>query len=489
MQKKNLISTTIFLLCSLAILSYIVTKATVSSFTHDESFSYMHFVHYSFMDIISHVNPYSNNHLLNSLLMKYSEILFGSSEIALRLPNLIMLAVFFIYLFLLFKEYSQILFIGIFILICTNWHLIDFFGLARGYGLSIGFMTMSLYHLIQSFNTNKNKHLICFNLCALLAILSNFTMLNFYIAGILVFNFVKFLECRFVINEKYNLLKSNKINLILFGVLLIVLYEPVRRVIKFNSLDFGGKNGFVSDTISSLINISFGNTWIDSLEMKILQAVFLVLILIPLFIISRKIILKDDDFFKNAKSLTIVNLILVVILLETLIQHYFFNTDYLIGRFSLFLYPLFVLNVAFLLEYLFKGSNLFLKIGMSIVYLLALLSAVKFYSNINLYSCGEWSYDKETKNVMKQLIVDYKSSNSNQDKIKLGVNTLFKPTANFYIETLHINWLLPTEKDSATNNDNYYYIFNSDLQKLNLKNYKVIFSSPETKSRLIKNNE
>ncbi|MBL4755183.1 MAG: hypothetical protein JKY52_16510, partial [Flavobacteriales bacterium] len=131
---------------------YLLTKSSVSSFTHDESFTYLHFCHNSFMDIISYKNWYSNNHLLNSLFMKYSEQLFGSSEIALRLPNLLLLLVYMVYGHLLFRRTSQLLAVAVFVLLCTNILLIDLFGLARGYGMSCGFMLMSLYHFMQSFN-------------------------------------------------------------------------------------------------------------------------------------------------------------------------------------------------------------------------------------------------------------------------------------------------------------------------------------------------
>src|ERR1051326_42770 len=122
---------------------YIAIKASISSFTHDESFTYLHYPHDTFMNIISYKNFYTNNHILNSLLMKYSELLFGSSEFALRLPNLLLFIVYMIYSYLLFRKTNQFLSVAIFILLCANSSLIDLFGLARGYGLSFGFMLMS----------------------------------------------------------------------------------------------------------------------------------------------------------------------------------------------------------------------------------------------------------------------------------------------------------------------------------------------------------
>ena len=214
-KKRTAVFAVLILLLCNATFSYIARKADVASFTHDESFSYNHYVHNNFMDIISNEQAFSNNHLLNTLGMKYSEILFGSSEFALRLPNLIMLIVFFLYLFLLLGKIDRWLCLTAFILVCSSTMFIDFFGMARGYGMSIGFMTASLYHMIRSFNSHANKHLVFFNLCALMAILSNFTMLDFWVAALLVFNFMKYMESRLILKERFNLFKANKMNILL----------------------------------------------------------------------------------------------------------------------------------------------------------------------------------------------------------------------------------------------------------------------------------
>jgi len=482
-SKNKLLSTVIILLLSIAIFSYIATKATVSSFTIDESYTYLHYVHHSFMDILSHKNPYTNNHLLNSLMMKYSEKALGTSEISLRLPNLIMFLVFLIYTFLLFKKSNRILGLSIFVLMITNTCLIDFFGLARGYGLSIGFMVMSLFHLIQSFSGNKNKHLVLFNMSALLSILSNFTLLDFYVASLFVFNLVSFLDCRFTTKEKFVFYKINSTNIILFLILLLVLYEPVRRVIRWNSFDFGGKEGFMSDTVASLLYKTFGVVWLTSNEILFLKAAVLLIVLVPFFIMIRKLY-STPRVFLQYKELIITNLILLSISMEIIMQHYFFKTDYITGRFALFLFPLFIINFGFFLEYILHTVH-YQKTVLSVAIILAILSTSLFYKNVNLYSCAEWGFDMETKNVVKVLIEEQKNSKSNN--IKLGVNWLFEPTINFYKQSWNLNWLFPVDRRGVKLSDDYFYIFKSDLEQLSPEKYKIIFTSDRAETLLIRN--
>src|SRR6186713_111544 len=79
---------------SVLVMTVTVFKSATTSFTHDESITYGGYVHRSFMDIVSYVPPYTNNHILNTLFMKVSEACFGPAEWALRLHSILALAVY-----------------------------------------------------------------------------------------------------------------------------------------------------------------------------------------------------------------------------------------------------------------------------------------------------------------------------------------------------------------------------------------------------------
>ena len=417
--------------------------------------------------------------------MKYSDRIFGNSEISLRLPNLLMLLVYFIYTYLILRKSNPVLCIAIFILMATNTALIDFFGLARGYGMSVGFMIMSLYHLMASFHGHRNVNLILFNIGALLAILSNFTMLSFYLSALLVFNMVTFAECRGNSREKFNFFRINKVNIVLFFLLFVVLYEPVRKAVKFNTFNFGGKQGFVTDTVSSLIYHMFMNVNLTSIGMVLLQVSILLIVIVSSMLIIIHIYRSDHTFIARSRALIMVNLIILSISFESIIQHYILKTDYLIGRFSLFLFPLFILNLGFLFEYLVEFRIRFFIQGLAVS--LAILSVSNFYLNRNLYACAEWGYDMETKNAVAALMADRQNNPSDKQKMKMGINWLFEPTINFYRQTQNIGWLLPVDRNGLTECDDYDYIFNADSGMLKNKSHSVIFSSEKTNTVLIRN--
>jgi hypothetical protein len=488
LQKKS-ISSLLILLIGILIISYISTKATISSFTHDESYSYTRYVHTSFMDILTYKIPFTNNHILNTLLMKFFESVFGSSELALRIPNIILLFVFLFYIFLFFKKDNEIIGLCMFVFMCSNFYLMDFFGLARGYGLSIGFMSMSLYHLLQSFQANKNRNLLLFNIGAFLSVLSNFVLLYFYLAALVVYNiYVLIIHFRFLENQnkKYNFLKINWINFISFVYTAIVIYEPLRKIHKYKIIDFGGTDGFMKDTVTSLIYKYFNNYIITPSEILYIKIVILIPVILSFFLIVKNLYQAKKEFFENAKELIIVNLILLIIPLETIVQHYLLNSNYLVERFALFLFPLFVLNIAFLIDYWLKIKNRYRIFIFSVAIILALLSVTNFYKGMNLNYCADWGYDAETKNAVKELIADHNKVNSFNLKTKIGINWLFEPAINFYRQTWDIDWLQVADRNGLTANDDYCYIFKTELDTLKHKNYTIIFSSDKTKTALIR---
>jgi hypothetical protein len=460
------------LLVGLSVYAYIIAKAATTSFTHDESFSYLHYVHTSFMDIISFKDWYTNNHIMNSIGMKYSEQLFGSSEISLRLPNLLLFGVYMVYSFFLFQKSNPFILAGIFILLCTNTSIIDLFGLARGYGLSFGFMLMSVYHFIQSFYGSQKKNLILFHIGSLFAVLSNFTMLDIYVVLLFIYNVLVFIDCKFISNKNYHFFSSNKIHLLPILVNTAILFEPVRRVTMNSNLDFGGKNGLYSDTVKDLINYSLHDLTLSPIALMIAKIIFTGILLIPLAIIIRMICKKNVSFFNNYKGLIIF-------------QHIILKADYPIARFSLFLLPLFIIHFGFLLVYM---NDLHKRVALILVPILALLSCASFVSKTDMHSCSEWGYDAETKNMIQQFS-DYHSTHAtNSDSVKMGINWLFEPTINFYRATKNINWLIPVNRNGILPNDDYYYLFTEELNQLDSINYNVLHKFVTTNTVLIKNN-
>lgn len=469
----------------LALLSFVITKSSTASFTHDESYTYLHYPHESFMTIISHKNWYTNNHLLNTLFMKYSEKLFGNSELALRLPNILLFVVFMLYAHKLFEDKNELISLCAFILLCSFNLLTDLFGMARGYGLSMGFMMMSIYHLITSLKHKKRIDLVLFHVGALLASLSNFTLLTVYVVLLFIYNVVIFVRNMWVEKDRFNFFNTNKIHFIMLIPVMIILYEPVRRLMMYNELDFGGSNGFYADTATNLLYTIFGSD-ISSGTLTLLQTVLTTLVMMSLVLIVFIIRKRSIQLFNNHIGFMVSTLLVVLLPIIFVVQNQLFHIAYPVGRFACFLYPLFIVQLGFFL--LFIKEYYAIKFIPVFGVLLAILSGINFIRNANLNKLAQWGYDGDTKKMLLALEAHYEQLYPNQEKeVKLGINWLFEPTINFYRTTKNIHWLAPVDRSGPTGKFDYYYVFNQEVELLQSHNLEIIKEYEET--ILLRNNK
>lgn len=474
-MRRNIIKLLPFLLIASPLLAFIIYKAVTASFTHDESYSYLHYCGNSFGDILSYKISYTNNHILNSLGMKYAEVIFGSSEWALRLPNILAFTIYAFFSFKLLKSFSYLLQLAFFSLFLYNVLLIDLFAMARGYGLSCAFMLMGLYHLIQILKQSTQKHVYLFHFGFLLAILSNFTLVTVYASSLICFIIVTYFISKNDIKTNYK--TSFYKHIIPFLIVVGVLYEPLRRALTYSSLNFGGSNGFFEDTVSHLINNSVHHVGMPSLLFIFLKILVTGIVVIPLLIMIIKIYKKDWQFFNKNLQFALSTGVCFGVSIIIISLHLILKADYPIARFSIFLYPLLILQLAFVASYIssIKYPQL-LKIK---VVPLALFAMVSFSINTSTTQYGEWAYDSNTKQMMTDLKNNYSGNNST-----LGVNWLFEPTANYYRKTLHYTWLDSITRDNIKSSRyDFIYAFENDSLP---EGYKALKKYPNTQSVLIK---
>ncbi len=482
-NKKIPLQLSLVLLSGLGIVWYIIYKASHTSFTHDESYTYTHYVHQGFMDIVSYKTPYTNNHILNTVLMKYCELLFGSSELSLRLPNILAFILYSIFIILLLYKYIPKLMFPFYLLMVLNPHLLDFFALARGYGLSFAFLLMSLYYLSLYFTSKQNKHLILFNVGAFLAVMSNFSLLNYYVAALIVYNIVSYVVLKIdSTSNNYHFYKQNKINIVSVILSGMVLYEPLRRISKMSLLDFGGKNGFLEDTVGTAIYSFFYEMYVTPFWETIFKVFIVSVVVLTLIIILKAIVQRNITLFKAHISLVLINLILIAIVAITIAQHLILGNDYYIHRFALFFYPIFILNFIFLLNYFFQLSK---TTCVSISYLCASLALFNIYINHNTAFYKDWKIDSDVKSIVQNLILEHqKYPNKN---IQLGINWLFEPGVNFYRYTWDLKWLNPAHRRGISKYDDYFYILNTDKEYMDLSNKPLVYKNEQIGAVLLKN--
>lgn len=447
---------------------YIVFRATTFSFTHDESLSY------SITQGVSYQRTTANNHVLNTFLMDWSSRIFGKSELALRLPNVLAFGIYLFATFLLLrKKNSWLLFLGA-SLLCLNPYLLEYFSLARGYGLSLGFMLMSLFFTLSiDFSLKRNKqHFSDYFLAILFAALAtnaNLSMINYFIALLGLFS-IHFLYS--TIKGKSRRFTSHLPFVFLMLVAATVIFFEAQRLFLLQErkeLYFGEEsiaNMFQSIALSSIYTFDYFGWTVHGTKYFVLVSLLLGAILIV--------------WKRDLKSpLNVVWVLLLLILMGLVLESVIFKSKYPSGRSALFFVPLFSLYLYFLIEKTVAYFNLKNWCFIPIFLLLPLPIFINFFYSTSVKFNKDWEFDAKTKEMMAFLKKETKQKNHPST---MANHWLFEPSINYYIESQKIN-LAPATRNPIDFTTDYIYRLEDDSK---VDGYEVVLEFPQTQTNLLR---
>lgn len=432
----------LLLACYLALFIYVACRAYFLSFTYDESLSYLIF------NGEPHIKGLANHHWLNTWLMQLFSFCFGEHEFFLRLPN-VMAFVFYVYHSdrILQRINSWPVSAITLPLLLLNPFILDFFSLARGYGLSLGMMAGALDHFLRfCSDDNSLRKTRSFSLSVLfssLALLANLSLINFSISLMAIGALYWITNMRTI---KLKLLPMVLIVGVGFGVIALgadrLLFLKSRNELYFGTEDF-------NYTLNSLIERSFYFSPYPPWFFDVLQKTLF--ILFPFGIVL--VLLRK----KWSSSFTVVTAILLLLLCGLYIEHRLFEALYPVSRAALYFLPLSAFFVGLMMHALFSlmpGSNKLFQIVPGL--LISGLMIFHLSGKIGLSYCFEWQYDANTKDASEQISRLERSS----EKLKVGATWLFVPSLKYYSisRKLHldiVHWYCDPPLDAIyTINDN-----------------------------------
>ncbi len=432
------------------LLVYVVYRAYSVGITYDESWTLRWFVDLPFMQALNCSPCDANNHLLNTLLIKLMFVCGNDSLFVARIPNILAFLLYGYFAFRICSQYLRFRFgiIAFLILLC-NPFVLDFFSLARGYGLALGFQMMSIYYFVSFFNSFKTKHVLLTLFAGVFAVLSSFSFLNYWlvIAFLIVFYAIVF-------KAKVNL-KQVLIAVFLTSLLLIALiYEPIRKMLINGNFYYGGDRGFFSDTLVSLTKYSMYTPNESPFVWGVLIAFLLLLCLSVIFsLFQRKNIVAPKNLFL---------LVLILCALAIISQFYLFGTPFVIDRSALFFYPLFV----FLLYFAFHELHnyWFFTVMAGIV---ALFALVNFTYHANTYKTATWFFDAHTSEILESINEKGKAKGK---PIKIDYSWPFESAILYYTAKNNYEFIdlvnSPLNKHAYNDAADYYIFLNQRLEKV-----------------------
>ena len=464
----------------LIILVYVSLRAHHISFTFDESVTYLSIPGEKIIE------DSANNHLLNTFLMRICNNLFGNSEFSLRLPNVLSFLVYLIFCYkILIRSKKPVVIFAGFALLVLNPYLLDFFGLARGYGLSLGPALASLYFLLRDETyTSAKRFLLNFAISSSLSLLASFANLNIInlsISVLIVFS----AEFLFLVVRRTIKLNIKNIVAVIFiylvnAALLFILIQRLLMLQNTNQLYFGGSDGFIPDTLRMLIYCSiYFSDYGENFEtvMRIL-----IIVLFALMVVYQFLFRKINPFSK-------ITVILLLMIIAPILQNYFFAALYPVARTSLMYLPLFGLCLFYFIEHLVIQAK---KVPRIIIYSLVFVLVCgpltyHFIENINFQRTSEWSYDANTKQVMLEINKTHQEQENLKKRLTVSNSWLFEPTMNYYRIRYSMDFIDPLNEDGVKNNTDFIYCFKDEKDNLPLgDSLRIIDAFKNTDTYLIR---
>ncbi len=455
------------LICSVILVVLNVIRIVNVPVTYDEALTYNSYVTSSFKAIIHLDSPAPNNHIFSTLITKFFVERIGNNVFFLRATGLLgqLIFLFFSVLIckLLFK--NKLWIIGGFLLINMNPFLFEFFGLCRGYGLSMGLMIGSVYFLLCYLKTGRYTFLAACLLFSAAAIYANFTLINYLLALFTIIILQYFIHGRAIPLKRF-FLEFSALT-ITSAILFLLIAGPIQKLIAAHQLDFGGDPGFIHDTVYSLVGDYFFMKENDNnanTSVYTFIASIAITVSFSIWLILRK-------KHKNIYTCTFF-LLLIIPALSTIIQHYITGTKFLISRTAIFFIPLYILL------FLSVAHTLKPVLGYIVLLIAVIATSINFFKNYNTYEARLWQFDRYDLAAIKMI-----NSRYHGNKITVGSSRWYTPVLQYYAATVYNNGNFAQVENimEVSKNDtscDYYFIEKKDIPKMSEKfRIDTIFSN------------
>jgi hypothetical protein len=240
---------------ALAGFALVVARASLLGLTYDEAYTYFHYVGAPLGVVVGFGGgAEANNHTLNSLLMTASVRLLGSSELALRLPNVLAYVGYAAAVLAIGRRLRHGLAeLALAVLLLLNPFVIELFSMARGYGLALAFAAGSLVSLMpRTLPDGERGRPLRGALLAACAVLASLTFLDFFLPVWIAALWSG--RASRAAGERRSGADSRILGIVSVGAA-VAAYAglAIWRLRARAQLYYGGGRGFWADTVDSLI--------------------------------------------------------------------------------------------------------------------------------------------------------------------------------------------------------------------------------------------
>lgn len=438
-----------YCLSFLLFFSYVIIRGFSLGITHDEALTY------KIIRGDEILRETANHHWLNTHFSAFFSSLFGAKEFVLRLPNILSFALFGFFLYRIAKTFlsSSATQVALLFLLCGNPFVLDFFSLCRGYGMSLAFITASLYYLFRIYQSKDRQkglnHALAMTF-AILALASNLNTLNYFLIAFAL------VLLNLVLTKPKQWIPWFSGITIICAIVLFFSLDQLFFLKDKNELYYG--SGRLSLTID---NIFYSGT-------HLLEATFKDIRLLR-YLLYGLLLLAGISAFRKKRLFNpgaIAMIVLSAVVLALILEHILFDALYPIGRSTLYIYPLILL--ALLLN--FDGIKVkFFRFSVwSISWLFVLNNLFDFYAFRN--KTITWKEDQHVKEGM--LLV--KNDIHDKETHTISCTWIYEPMINYYREEYQVP-VHAVFRDGINDSSEYNFIHYADLEGLSKTKKDQIF--------------
>lgn len=470
----------LLVLVSIGLLAYSGARAVRLSFTHDESNTF------DLLEGNLHWKTLAAHHPLNTLLMRGMREWFGPTEASLRFPNVVAHALYLVTGLLLLRKTRHPAAMALGFAICNlNPFLLDFFGLARGYGLALGLSMAALWLLALARERAglPGRALLLFAslACASLADLGNYTWLNLHLPLLGAAVVVLLVDGeRFAWRLDRATLAATIALVVANGIFIRNLVVRIRALQAAGQLYARGEIGFLPDTVGSSLTCYFYDIVYPA---GVARAAFLLVVIgVPALIFAMANRVRRTRHVSFASLLALTTAVAIAV---PIFEHLLLKAPYPNERIALYYFPLLGVfaTAAFdeLLGSARRGARAPLR-GLAL--LLTALMGAHFAKTANLGHTLTWRYDARTKDAMRE-IERYYRERGPSGQVRVGNAWIFQPSMDYYRKTLRFEWLAPIRRDDPLRPvHDLLYVRTWDFPG-GLPGYRTLREFPETGSLIL----
>lgn len=433
------------LLLALARLGFCAYRAATQSIIHDEAFSYLRFISGPWSNLYTTYD--ANNHVLYTILARFSVAVFGVSELSLRLPSLIA-GFFFVLGAAALLRPIRLAWIRWLALLAVSLHplILDFAVAARGYGLSLTLLVWALVFLEQERD-------IVAGLLLGLAVSANLTIAFPAIAAILVGAALR-----------RSVGVALRLALPAVAIAGAICYLPLRLATRAHF--YVGAATFPESMLSLIAHSVRTNLSTEGLFGPTGGTLWIRAVILPVLVVLIAVAMRRS---REAKAWLMV-LVLGVSTVGIVAAHWMFGVLYPADRTGLWLI------LVFLLAWAYAAGQESSRAILAVHGALAVLLVMQFATQLETGYFNIWAFDRDTKRIAQE--IQRTTAGKPPGSVTVDVSVAQHPALEYYRQQLPIPALKPVARGEAADlhgHDYYVLTFPDIMKSAEVSRLQVLF--------------